>query len=546
MSKDYHFCGEGMMQRISEWLSWLKSDDWKRWARSVYAPAWTERSTTFLTLLNAAAQRLGEQTQTFLVRSPGRLNLMGRHIDHRGGFVHPIALPCEILLVVQPRDDDIVAVHHAQPTAFPSHEFRINEVAPSRSLSPDEWEHWTRDNAPKRKAIAGWTIYAEAAAATIANWRNALGIGNRSLQGFNAIVTGDIPPEAGLSSSSALFVAFLLSLLHHNSPVPCPLSRVLLAELCGYGEWFVGTRGGAGDHAAILLAEQGKVLRVGFFPMTVELLPFSDDAAVLVIDSGERAHKAGNARSEFNLRVAAYEIGMMIWRDRFPELRDRLHHLRDAAPSWLNDEAKVYRLLHSLPQWANFDSLLSEFPHHTDLLQQLASVCQCPTPNPQSLSFEIRGTCWFGITECERSERFGTGLQQGDLAHLGELMTISHDGDRVVRFRDRQMEAYRFPTDDAALEIFAAEKIPFFRQPGSYRCSTPAIDFLVDTSLQEGAFGAQLSGAGLGGCMMALVRREEAEPIASQVAKAYEQTFGHPPAWFIAEPCQGAQVLENL
>jgi galactokinase len=82
-----------------------------------------------------------------------------------------------------------------------------------------------------------------------------------------------------------------------------------------------------------------------------------------------------------------------------------------------------------------------------------------------------------------------------------------------------------------------------WRQAGSYRCSTKALDFLVDAALQAGALGAQLSGAGLGGCVMALVRRNDAERIAHQVTDAYAKVLGRKVTWFTAEPCDGAEVL---
>jgi N-acetylgalactosamine kinase len=532
------------MRPLSEWLKWLGSFEWQRWAKGVYGAAGIQRLPAFRALLSAAADRWGLDTPVILVRSPGRLNLMGRHIDHRGGFVHPIALPREILLAVQPRNDDLVAIHHTQLIAFPSHFFRFGEVAPPRPMGVDEWERWTRQKATERK-VAGWAIYAEAAAATLVNWHAALGISSvTELRGINAVVDGDIPPEAGLSSSSALFVAFLLALLHRNAAIPPRPSRLSLAELCGYGEWFVGTRGGAGDHAAILLAQRGKVLRISFFPMTVETLPFPDDLCLLVMDSGERAHKASSARREFNLRVAAYEVGMMLWHERFPELRDRLRHLRDATPKRLGSSALTYRLLQALPERISFGELSRALPHRIAELSRLAANCDALSPSEMEHTFtEPRGVCWFGIAECERSERFADALREGDGGQLGELMTLSHDGDRVMRWRNGVSEPFRFPTDDAQLVRMEAEGVPMWRQAGSYRCSTPALDFLVDAALQAGALGAQLSGAGLGGCVMALAHRNDAERIAQQVTDAYAKVLGRKLTWFIAEPCDGAEVL---
>ncbi len=530
------------MRTVSEWLNWLHSADWERWARGTYGQAWSGRRELFQTLLTTAAEQWGLSCPVFLVRAPGRLNLMGRHIDHRGGFVHPIALPREILVAAQPCDDDWVVLEHVHPEAFPAQQFRISEVCPSRPLSVEEWERWTREEAPSRKG-AGWGIYAQAAAATIVNWQQELGVVGNSWRGVKAIVTGDIPPEAGLSSSSALFVALLLTLLQSNeATILRHRERWLkLAEICGYGEWFVGTRGGAGDHAAILLSEQGKVTRIGFFPITVAHLPFPEGVCLVVMDSGERAHKASGARAEFNRRVAAYEVGMLLWHEQFPHLRERLKHLRDAAPSRLGEEATVYQLLQALPRYASFEELLSLLPHHAERLQQWRVICQ-GSPD-EAVTLEVRGTCWFGIAECERSERFGEALAKGDVMHLGELMNVSHDGDRVTRWRNGDAEPFHFPTDDVALTVFAQNRVPFWKQAGSYRCSTPAIDLLVDTALRLGALGAQLAGAGLGGCAMALVERESAEALAEQVANRYQRVLHLQLAWFIAEPCKGAEVL---
>ncbi|MCS7185690.1 MAG: galactokinase family protein [Armatimonadota bacterium] len=531
------------MTDVGKWLNWLDSSEWKRWAQGVYGKAWEGRQVAYRTLLTAAAQRFGDLTSIFIVRSPGRLNLMGRHIDHRGGFVHPIALPQEILLAVQPRNDECVEVHHAEPNSFPSRTFKFSEIEPPNPLSADEWERWTRERSKQRRSIAGWTIYAEAAAATISNWREKFGIDSlKPLKGLNAVVYGDIPPEAGLSSSSALFVAFLLALLHCNLGVERFQVSPSTVEICGYGEWYVGTRGGAGDHAAILLSETGKVMRVGFFPMTFEHLPFPEELCLLVIDSGERAHKAGNARLEFNRRVAAYEVGMLIWHERFPELKERLQHLRDAAPYRLGNESKVYQLLRALPRFATFDELMEQMPQRKERLTQLAETCRSSAE--ESVSLEVRGTCWFGISECERSSIFGKALKEGEIELIGELMTTSHDGDRVTRWRNSDVFPFQFPTEDFAIDAFEQNRIPVWKQAGSYRCSTPTIDFIVDAALRAGALGAQLSGAGLGGCAMVLVRREEAEQIAQQISRAYQRFVGTELSWFVAEPCKGAQVLD--
>ena len=55
----------------------------------------------------------GDEAPVIAVRAPGRVNLLGMHIDHRGGAVNPIAVN-ELLLTAQPREDDTVVLHNMQ------------------------------------------------------------------------------------------------------------------------------------------------------------------------------------------------------------------------------------------------------------------------------------------------------------------------------------------------------------------------------------------------------------------------------------------------
>jgi N-acetylgalactosamine kinase len=59
-------------------------------------------------------------------------------------------------------------------------------------------------------------------------------------------------------------------------------------------------------------------------------------------------------------------------------------------------------------------------------------------------------------------------------------------------------------------------------QPGGYACSTPEIDFIVDTVNKiDGVLGSQLSGAGLGGCVMILAKDEAVDEVVSTLMESY-------------------------
>ena len=82
------------------------------------------------------------------------------------------------------------------------------------------------------------------------------------------------------------------------------------------------------------------------------------------------------------------------------------------------------------------------------------------------------------------------------------------------------------------------------RLVGAYACSTRNIDRLVDLAREvPGVYGAQLAGAGLGGCVMILARRQAAARVKSTLARAYYQPLGIAPAVWQVRPVAGGGVI---
>jgi galactokinase len=134
--------------------------------------------------------------------------------------------------------------------------------------------------------------YAKAAAQLVANqW----GVG----PGIDGIVTSNLPAAAGLASSSALLIAVTLALLEARG-IPARFQELM--EILADGEMYVGTRGGAMDHAVCLAGRRGCALRISFHPVSVEPEPIPPDWAFFVAHSLRRAEKSGEACEEYNLR----------------------------------------------------------------------------------------------------------------------------------------------------------------------------------------------------------------------------------------------------
>jgi galactokinase len=204
---------------------------------------------------------------------PGRVNLIGEHIDYHNLPVLPIAIQRRIRIAFRQRTDRRI---HASSRQFGQREFE-----------------WTSRLEPS--AAGDWENYVKAAAQAIAGkWGPRYGI--------DAEVESDLPAAAGLSSSSALLTGFTLALLRANGIEP---RFEELMDILPEGEHFVGTRGGGMDHAAVLAAEPGSALLIRFDPVEVESVPAPRDWAFLAAHSLVTAEKSGAVREEYNSRRVA-------------------------------------------------------------------------------------------------------------------------------------------------------------------------------------------------------------------------------------------------
>lgn len=218
------------------------------------------------------AARFGGASAPHVVRAPGRVNLIGEHIDYCDLPVLPMALAQGLELAFRPRDDGRVRLESSLAGLAPV-EFEL-----AAHLEPEP--------------PGAWGNYARAAAQALVR---DLGLA-RGLDGF---VHADLPPAAGLSSSAALVVAVAAALLEANQR---RLDALALAELCAAAERYVGTRGGGMDQAACLLGRAGCALRIDFAPLRARAIAVPEGWRFVVAHSGVRADKSGTARAAYNRR----------------------------------------------------------------------------------------------------------------------------------------------------------------------------------------------------------------------------------------------------
>ncbi len=479
-----------------------------------------------LCTLGAFADKYGPERNVFIIRSTGRVNLLGAHIDHRGGSVNPVTIK-HMWLVVEPRDDDIVLAKNVESNDFVDEQFSISQCLPVGEKI-ENWDTWCYYEYEKRKndPSVSWSNYIRAAVLYLQHL-NTIDGGSFSpaIKGMNMMVYGNIPRAAGLSSSSALVMITAEAVIRINSLEIKPAEFV---EHWGFAEWYVGTRGGCSDHAAIIYGRRNTLLHIGAFPLSVETTSLPAGYCFVLANSCIQAKKQAGARDIFNSRVAGYIFGLMLIRKNYPEYAGKLERLRDVNPKRLGvDQSHIYKIIKSLPVCAGRTDVLRLLQADE---QKIHRVFRSHTEPEEG--YLIRQVCLYGITECIRAEMVPNCLRAGDIKKFGEIINISHDGDRVTRLVDSE----QVPTDnsysDERIESLINDlesndagrmsRAELWRQGGGYNVSLPEIDALVDIALDtKGVVGAGLVGAGMGGCIVVVVEDKCAQQLIENLAEQY-------------------------
>jgi galactokinase/galacturonokinase len=233
-------------------------------------PARSERATELVTRLSKSASF--DRSEAFLIESPLRVCPIGAHVDHQGGVVTGMTIDRQVVLAAVPTADAVVRVASLD---FPG------EVVVELG-----------DQVPT--GAGNWGDYVRAAVAVLFR--------EKPLQnGFRAVIGGDLP-GAGLSSSAAVLVAYLLALIRVNE---IDISREEISGLVQRAEnEYVGVASGRLDQSIILFAEHDHLTRVDCSDLSIEQVPHPPDwidFRVLVAFSGVGRALAG---SGFNNRVS--------------------------------------------------------------------------------------------------------------------------------------------------------------------------------------------------------------------------------------------------
>jgi galactokinase len=240
------------------------------------------------------------QSEPMMVRSPGRINLIGEHTDYNDGFVMPAAIDREMIFAIGRSNSSTEATLH--------------------SLKHDETMTFDVAN-PVKVSEPAWANYMLGVVRGFLDRGHVVG-------GFHCVMDGDVPTGAGLSSSAALECGFayaLNELFHLNVP---KLEMVRMAQWSENN--YVGVMCGIMDQFASMMSVSGKAFVLDCRSLSHQhfTLPLGDHTLVLC----DTLVKHSLAGTEYNTRRSECEEGVRIIRKHHPEVTK----LRDVNIEMLN------------------------------------------------------------------------------------------------------------------------------------------------------------------------------------------------------------------
>ncbi|MGV8878980.1 MAG: galactokinase [Sphingobacteriaceae bacterium] len=248
--------------------------------------------------------------EPLMVRSPGRINLIGEHTDYNHGLVLPAAINKHIYAAIQKRDDE--EIHLYAEHFNESYQTSLSSLKPSGKLWPDYL-----------LGVVDQLVKA-----------------GHPLKGFNLAFDGDIPQGGGLSSSAALECATAYGL---NELFGLGYDRLAIAKLSQAAEnEFVGVKCGLMDQFASVFGKKQQLIKLDCDNFEYEYIPFlAEDITIVLFDTQVKHSLASSA---YNERREQCEAGVEMIKEHLPAVNS----LRDATEQLLLQYVKpvdelVYR-----------------------------------------------------------------------------------------------------------------------------------------------------------------------------------------------------------
>lgn len=206
---------------------------------------------------------------TIIIRSPGRVNIIGEHTDYNNGFVLPAAIDKAAYIAISLRADDQIHLH-----AIDLHDAFDTTIADIKPLNDGHWANFILGSAAQfyKKGLL--------------------------TKGFNAVLSSDVPIGAGLSSSAAIECATVFAL---DQLLQTQLEKLELVKMAQKAEHeYAGVLCGIMDQFASMMGKANHVIKLDCQSLDYTYIPFKLDGFKIVLFNTNVKHSL--ASTAYNTR----------------------------------------------------------------------------------------------------------------------------------------------------------------------------------------------------------------------------------------------------
>ncbi|KAL2311967.1 Galactokinase [Schizosaccharomyces pombe] len=468
-----------------------------------------ENKARYAKLLNSFEQKYHCKPD-FFSRSPGRVNIIGEHIDYNYFSVLPMAIDVDVIVSVTTSDDAKVELNNTNP------EFKeeILELPSDGAVIEINKTHHTWGNYFRCSMIVAHKYILE-------KYPELVSGGKKPLKGLKLIFDGNVPTGGGLSSSAAFCVASILAILKANGINT--ITKEDLVKISVVSEHYVGVNTGGMDQCASIYGEQNKALLVQFKPKLMAT-PFKmpvlkpHDMVFLISNTLVEANKQETASTNYNLRVVEMAVASEFLAKKFNLELPKESNLHTGTLRGFMDE--YYEKHLKQPRWDG-----SDIDMGVQRMQEMLRLTEIMFSEEQKVGFKTEELAKeLGLSVEEFTKVFLTKIpvKYDRMKIYQRTVHVYSDAMRVLQVL--KLFHQHKDSDDPQKFMLAFGRLlnDSQRSEDIYNnSSSPELREVCKISLANGGYGARTTGAGWGGSAVHLTTHDKLAKLVEALTEQY-------------------------